>query len=516
METKTKLQTTESVARMEGIFGWVERMGNKVPHPIYLFIWFFVIALFASAALNWAGIQVLNPATKKLVPVVNLLTSKNIANIFVNATKEFVMFAPVGTVFVATVGLGLASGSGFLEATLKLVGLAKSKFWTTAFVVLIGINGNLVGDAAFVIFPPLCAILFKSTGRNPLAGLFTAFASVACGFGASLFVGAGDAFLAGMTEAAAKIIDPKYVSSPAMGYYFLLASTLFMTPVGTWVTLRFVEPKLDQMGVGTLGLESAKKIETSLSELERKGLRSAGMAVLAFVVVLVLMTLPGMPFAAPAGKSVIYGPLLKSIPPLILLMFFIPGYMYGKAVGTVKSFNDAIKMMGTEIKNISGFFLICFFAAQFIAVFRDSNIGMVTAIYGGNFLTGLGIKGPLLLTFFVLLVGFINIFMGSMSAKWALLSSVFVPMLMIAGIDPSATQMAYRIGDSITNNITPTLPYLAVILGYAQEYDPRARTGTVLAYMLPFSIAFTVAWTGLLLLWLYLGLPIGPGYYPFR
>jgi aminobenzoyl-glutamate transport protein len=505
-----------SEVKMKGFLGWVEYMGNKIPHPVYLFIWFFGLTLILSAVLSYAKISVINPATKEPVTVVNLLTAKGIANIFMNMVKEFANFAPLGMVLVCTIGLGVANGSGLLQATLKLASLANSKVLTTLLVFIIGINGNIAGDAAFVIFPPLVAILFKGAGRNPLAGLFAGFASVACGFGANFLVGSADAALAGMTEAAAKLIDPNYVASPAMGYYFLFVSVLFLAPIGTWVTLRYVEPKLSEMGLGmNANVENLKAGDSNLSPLELKGLKLALFSLLAFFAVVALMTLPGLPFAPEKGKAVVTGPLLKSVPPLILLMFFIPGYVYGKIVGTIKNFGDTIKMMNNEMKGLASFVVICFFAAQFIAVFRDSNIGLIVAIAGGNFLKAIGLQGVPLLIVFVLVVGCINMFIGSASAKWAILSTIFVPMLMIAGVNPAATQAAYRIGDSITNNLTPTLPYLAVILTYAQEYDPRAKTGTVMAFMIPYTIAFAIAWLIFLALWLLLNLPLGPGYYGF-
>ncbi|HHV78233.1 MAG TPA: AbgT family transporter [Firmicutes bacterium] len=513
-----KNQTRDST--LTGFYGWVEKIGNKVPHPVYLFIWFFVLTLILSALLSATGLTAVNPATKKPVAVVNLLTSQSIANIAVNAMKEFVNFPPLGTVLICTLGLGVATGSGLLKASLKLAGLSKSAFMITAIVMLIGINGNIAGDAAFVVYPPLVAMLFQGMGQNPLAGLFAGFASVACGFGANFLVGSGDMSLAGMTEAAAKLIDPKYVASPAMGYYFLFVSALVLTPIGTWVTLRFVEPKLNEMGLGTSAANAELRADnvvgdTKLTPVESKGLKLAGAVLLAYFVVIALLTLPGMPFCAPKGGSVITGPLMKSLPPLIALMFLIPGYAYGKVVGTMKTFNDAIKGMTNEIKTLANFIVICFFAAQFLAVFRDSNIGLIIAIYGGNLLKASGLPGPWLLASFVVVVGIINLFIGSANAKWSVLSSVFVPMLMIAGISPAGTQVAYRMGDSITNNITPTLPYLAIMLGYAQQYDSRAKTGTVLAYMLPYTFAFTIAWIALLLVWLYLKLPVGPGYYGF-
>ncbi len=236
-----KNQTKTNQPQLTGILGIIERTGNKIPHPIYMFIAFFFIVLGLSAVLAAAGFQTVNPVNNEEVSVVNLLTAAGIADILKGFPTEWAGFSPIGAVFVATLGLGVANGSGFLNGTLRLASNFKSKFLVTVLVVLIGINGNLIGDAAFVVFPPLIAILYMNLGRNPLAGLFTAYASVACGFGASLVVGNGDAMLAGMTETAAQLVDKTAVVSPASGYYFMLASTLIMSPIIAWVSIRFVE-----------------------------------------------------------------------------------------------------------------------------------------------------------------------------------------------------------------------------------------------------------------------------------
>lgn len=498
--------------KMTGILGVIERAGNKIPHPIYIFIAFFFFTILLSWVLSRVGFSAVNPVDNAAVDVVNLLTSGGIAKILIAMPKEFVGFGPVATVFVATLGLGVANGSGFLTSTLRLASSFKSKFLVTMLIVLIGINGNLIGDSAFVIFPPLIAVLYKNIGRNPLAGLFTSYAAVACGFGASLVVGAGDAMLAGMTETAAQLVDPSISVSPASGYYFMLVSTLLLAPAIAWVSIRFVESKLDRMQMGTDAEIDVESYELNLNANESRAMKMSSLGLLALVVLIAFLCMKGLPFAPPEGKSLAYSPLLKAVPAVILFVFAVPGFIYGKIVGTVKSFKDVLDMMTNEIKTIAPFFLICFFACQFIAVFRDSNIGTIVAIKCGLALKESGINGVGLFIAFVFLIAIINLFVSSMSAKWALLSSIFVPMLLIAGINPAATQMAYRVGDSLTNNIAPTFAYLGIILSYAQTYDKRAQTGTVMAYMFPFSIAFTIIWVGLLIIWTLAGLPIGPGY----
>lgn len=502
--------------QLTGFYGWIERAGNKVPHPVYLFIWLWAITLIASLLLGKIGVSVKHPTTGEAINVVNILTADGIGNFLRNMGSKWMNFAPMLTVPICTLGLAVANYSGLLNATLKTAGGSDNKWKLALIVSFVGVNANLAGDAAFIVFPPLVAMLYQSGGKNPLDGLFLAFASVCVGFGANLLVGSGDASLAGMTEAAARIIEADYVGNPAMGWFFMFASTFVLTLLCAAISIKYTGPRLVRTGLGENSLKTISEEDYKpLSAEERKGLKCSLLALVLFFAAIWLMTFDGMPFQAPEGGTVMTGLLFKSIPTLVFLLFFITGYVYGKITGSVKKFGDTIPMMQKELKTLGSFFLICFFAAQFISVFGDSQIATVIAILGGQFLQSLGLPGPLLLAVFVIMVGVINLFMGSANGKWALISAIFVPMFMIAGISPAATQVAYRMGDGLTNNITPTLPYLAIILSYAQEYDARARTGTVMAYMLPYSLIAGIVWIVFLLIWAFAGLPMGPGYGTF-
>lgn len=510
---KNKKQET---SQLTGIYGVVERIGNKVPHPVVLFMYLLFGAFALSLILSLCHVSVVNPTTGETVYVVNVLSSSQFGLFLSKMGKTFMSFSPMLTVPLCTLGLAVANHSGLLKTTLKLAGTAKSKFLMTYIIAFVGVCGNLVGDAAFIIFPPLVAMLFVSQKRNPLAGLFLSFASVSVGFGANVIVGSGDAIVAGLTESAAQIVDKDFVGSPMMGYYFLLVSSFLMSLMCTLVTLKIVEPKLNRNGLGIATTEEdIQGQDTKMTKDEKKGLKATLISIAIFTAVIVLFCQKGMPFEAPEGGSITTGLLLKCIPSLIFFLFFITGYVYGKVTGSIKKFTDTIPMMQKELATITGFLLICFFASQFIYIFATSNIAFVLAVLGGEFLQNLGLSSAVTLALFVVLAALINLVMGSLSAKWALLSTIFVPMLMFAGISPAATQTAYRMGDSITNNLTPTLPYLAVILGYAQQYDPKAKTGTVMAYMLPFTLICGAVWIVFLLIWCYLGIPVGPGYMPF-
>ena len=499
---------------LTGFYGLVEKVGNKIPNPVFMFMGLFVITFFASIILAKMGVSAVHPSTGKVIKVVSLLDSKQIATLLKDSGRIWMTFAPLLTVPICTLGLAISNRSGLLEVCLKAAGETKSQWLLTMIVAFIGVNANLVGDAAFVIFPPLMAILFKSVNRNPLGGLFLGFASVSCGFGANLLMGSADASLAGLTEAAARTYDTSYTANPAMGWYFLFASTFVLTVVLAWINIKVIEPKLAKTG---LAADSGNKDIVEYEGMNPEQKRSAFKALWAFIgvfAVVALLCLPGMPFAAPKNGTIATGFLFKCIPTLIMFMFFGPGYVYGKTVGTIKTFGDTIPMITEEIKTLSGFVVVCLFASQFIYIFGISNIAAVIAIIGGNFLVSLGLPKALLLGAFVILTAFINLFMTGASGKWALISTMFVPMFMIAGINPAAVQAAYRMGDGLTNNIAPTLPYLAAILSYAQGYEPRAKIGTVMAYMLPFTLVSGIVWILFLIFWVMMGLPMGPGYAP--
>ena len=514
MANDKNIKAKAEIHELTGFYGMVEKFGNKIPGPAFMFMGLFIITFLASIILSTLGVAVTNPATGKTVAIVNLCTSQQIAKFFQLMNKTWMNFAPLLTVPICTVGLAVASRSGLLESTLRMTGSFKGKWGVALVVSFIGVNANLVGDAAFLIFPPLMAMLFKSVKRNPLAGLFLGFASVSVGFGANLLMGSADASLAGLTQAAAAIIDPGFTANAAMSWYFLFASTFVVTVTCAWVCIYIIEPRLEKTGMAAEVVANNTEEYKGLTALEIKGAKRALAALILFFVIVALCCLPGMPFMAPKGGTITTGMLFKCIPTLIMFMFFAPGYAYGKTVGTIKTFGDTIPMITEEIKTLSGFVVVCLFASQFIYIFGISNIAAVIAIIGGNFLVSLGLPKALLLGAFVILTAFINLFMTGASGKWALISTMFVPMFMIAGINPAAVQAAYRMGDSLTNNIAPTLPYLAAILGYAQSYEPRAKVGTVMAYMLPFTIVSGIFWILFLIIWVMLGLPMGPGYGP--
>lgn len=377
----------------------------------------------------------------------------------------------------------------------------------TAGLVFAGIMSSVAVDAGYVVLPPLGAVIFAALGRHPLAGISAAFAGVSAGFSANLTLSSLDALLSELTSSAASIIDPAYAEQMniAMNWWFIIASTFFLTFVGAWVTEKIVEPRLGKYEGGYQG-----EIE-QLNKTEKKGLKWAGLSVLITAILLsLLVAFPNAPLRADDG-GIIDSPFMSSLVPVILILFFVPGLFYGIATKSIKSDKDVADQLTDTMATMGMFIVLAFTAGQFVVYFSESNMGLVLGVYGAEFLDTINLSGiPLIITF-VFVVGFLNLFIGSATAKWAMIAPIFVPMMMQLGYSPELTQMAYRIADSTTNIITPLMTYFALIIAFAQKYDKKMGIGTLISVMLPYSIAFLISWTIMLIVWMLLGIDLGPG-----
>ncbi|WP_017413444.1 AbgT family transporter [Clostridium tunisiense] len=496
----------------------VERVGNKLPHPITLFGIFCVAIMLVSAIASLTGVSVtaelIDPKTMQLkeqtVTVTNLLSADGIKYMLENAVKNFTNFAPLGMVLVAMLGVGVAEGTGYISAVLKkVVSITPGKL-VTPMVVLLGVMSNIASDAGYVVLVPLGGLIFLTFKRHPLAGIAAAFAGVSGGFSANLLIGTTDPMLGGISTEAAKILNPNYVVGPTANYFFMFVSTFVITIIGTIITEKIVEPRL-----GTYN-KKVENIDTEISHIsddEKKGLKYANLSILALVVLIVALCIPEASFLRnPKNGSLIdHSPLMNGLVPIITILFFVPGVIYGKFAKTIKSEKDVAAKLSKSMASMGGYIALAFVASQFIAYFSYTNLGTILAVKGAVLLEAIGMKGPVLFILFILVTGFINLFIGSASAKWAIMAPIFVPMFMRLGYSPELTQVAYRIGDSATNIISPLMAYFAVIVAFMQKYDEESGIGTLISMMLPFSIAFLIFWTILLVIWMALGLPLGPG-----
>ncbi len=517
-------ETTKKVSFYDRWLNGIEKIGNSLPHPIILFAIFAAAIVVLSAVCAALGVSatgnlVVNGELQETtVTAVSLLTKDGLTYMLTNAVTNFTTYAPLGMVLVAMLGVGVAEHSGLINALLKgAVKITPAKLITPV-VVFLGVMSNIASDAGYVILIPLGAMIFRAYGRHPMAGLAAAFAGVSGGFSANLLIGTLDPMLAGISQTAVSIIDPNYEVAVMGNYFFLFASTFLIMILGTFVTDKIVEPRL---GKFTGEVEDEDASLATLSDKERKGLKNAGIAALIFVAVIVAACIPADSFMRNENGAIFGNPtstFVNGIVIMITFLFMIPGVVYGKTVGTfTKENGGACKAMEKSMSSMGAFLALAFVSAQFINYFSYTKLGTIIALAGASFFESAEIGLIPLIIIFILFSAFMNLFMGSASAKWNILAPVFVPMFMLLGYSPELCQLAYRIGDSSTNIITPLMTYFSVIIIFAQKYDKKAGIGTITATMIPYSVTFLIFWTIMLVLWLLAGLPIGPGvgiYYP--
>ncbi len=487
----------------------IEKVGNALPNPATLFAIFAVSLIGLSWFFSKLGLSAQNPKDGSVVETVNLVSQEGLHWIFENTIANFTGFAPLGTVLVAMLGIGVAEKSGLIGTALRLLVHSAPRRLLTFVIVLAGVMSNTASDVGYVLLVPMGALIFLSVGRHPIAGLAAAFAGVSGGFSANLLLGTIDPLLSGITEEAARIVDPTYTVSPACNYYFMVVSTFFVAATGTWVTEKVIVPRL---GKWEGKVEGGSDTIEKLAPEEKRGLWWAFAVSLVLLILVLIGLVPENGILRQVGTgSVLHSSFMHGIVTFIFLGGLLSGLAYGLAAGTYKTDTDVVKGMKSGMESLALFMVLVFFAAQFVAYFKYTNLGMILAIKGAEALQASGL-GPIpLMICFVLLAALINLCMGSASAKWAFMAPVFVPMFMLLGYSPELIQGVYRIGDSSTNLISPMMSFFALIVAYLQRYDSKAGIGTVIATMLPYSMAFLVVWMLLLVVWLLLGLPLGPG-----
>ncbi|MCW5964417.1 MAG: AbgT family transporter [Bryobacterales bacterium] len=501
------MPATQTSPRSSPILAFIERAGNALPHPATLFAILAVALVVISAIAAQFDLRVTHPGTGEIVVPVNLLSVPGLHRILTGLVTNFTSFAPLGTVLVALLGIGVAEGSGLIGAVLRLVVFSAPRRLLTFAVVFAGVLSNAASEIGYVVLVPLGAMIFLAVKRHPLAGLAAAFAGVSGGYSANLLLGTIDPLLSGLSQEAARIVDASYTVNPACNYYFMFVSTFFIAAAGTWVTERIVIPRLGKY----TGAEEDGEIQP-IDAKEKRGLWFALVATLLATTVLLLGTVPANGFLRNAETgSLLNSPFLSGIVAIIFVLGVVVGVAYGVGAGTVRSDEDVVRAMSKSMTTLSSYLVLVFFAAQFVAFFNWTNLGLIFAVEGAEVLRSSGLGGIPLMLGFVILTAVVNLFMGSASAKWAIMAPVFVPMFMLLGYAPELTQVAYRVGDSVTNIVSPMMSYFALIVAFVERYQPKAGIGTVVATMLPYTITFFIVWSILLAIWLALGLPLGPG-----
>ncbi len=493
----------------QGFLNRIERLGNALPDPALLFLLLLVLVWVLSAVLAGFDYTHIDPRTQQPLVVQNLLTGAAFTTFLSGMVTTFVTFHPLGVVLVAMLGIGVADHTGFIRATLRSLLSRTSPALLTPMLFLIAILSHSAVDAGYVLVIPLGAVIFQSAGRHPLAGIAVAFAGVSGGFSANPVPSALDPMLQGITQAAAQLLQPEVMLNPLNNWYFTASSTLLIILVGWFVTDRIVEPRLRSLTLDG-DFADAPRLEP-LSAQESRGLRWALIAMVGGLGALVLSSWSDASAwrSATGGLTAADAPLMKSIVPLIFLLFLLPGVVYGYVTGTVQTHRDLVAGMTRAMSGMGYYIVIAFFASLFIAEFGRSNLGALLALQGAAWLASAALPIPLMMISIIFITTIVNLFIGSSSAKWALLAPILVPMLMQLGISPDFTQAAYRVGDSSTNIITPLMPYFPLVVVFCQRYVKTTGIGTVVAMMLPFSMAFLASWTVFLLAFWMLGIPLG-------
>ena len=545
--TTTKRKRTDESA---GFLGWIEKIGNKLPDPFWLFVILSGVVAVTSWLASHAGLSAVDPSSGEEIRVQNLLTGENLSRMVSDAVENFISFPPLGVILAVMLGVAVAEKAGLLSALVRRMVVRVSPKMLTFMVALAGVTGSVASDAIYVIIIPLGAMAFYAVGRSPIVGAMVAFAASSAGFNASLILNITDLLLAGISTSAAQLVDDAYTVSPLANIFFVIPSAVVLSLIITAVTEFYVDRKAKQLideahidaselefgdsdnsgnsgdsgdsgkdatsaagdtkESGSDGSSGASQEDLELSPVERKGLLWAGVTLLAFFAVyFVLLFIPASPFARP-DEGFMQSPLIQAIAVPIALAFFLCGLVYGLIVGTVKSPGDIPTFMAKGLETLLPMLVLFFAVSQFLAWFQWSNLGSWTAIRGAELLQAWNLPNVLLFAAFVLMVALINLFITSGSAQWALMAPVVVPMMMYVGVAPEVTQMLFRIGDSPSNIITPMSPYFAVALTFLQKYYKKAGVGTLMSLALPYSIAMCVGWFLFFLLWYFLGIPLGP------
>lgn len=487
----------------------VEKVGNKLPDPFILFIILALFVIFISWMCNLFNASVIHPGTGEELPIKNLASGEGIQFILTSMLDNFTGFAPLGLVLVMTLGIGLAEKVGLLDYAIRKSILKAPPALITYTVVFVGILGNLASDASIVLIPPLAALVFYKIGRHPLAGLAAGFAGAGAGFTANLFIAGTDVLLAGISTEAAQILDENFAVTPVDNWYFNIISVFVLTIIGGLITSRYIEPRLGKYSGEKVVVENIEELPNA-----KRGFINAIISGLIYIAILVITILvPNSPLTNEDG-GLVPSPFINGIVPIILIFFVIIGVTFGITVGKIKSGKDVSYYMSESIKDLTGYIVLVFAIAQFIAYFNWSNLGIWIAVNGAEFLTDINFTGMGLIIAYILLTAFLEFLITSGSAKWAIEAPIFIPMFMQLGYHPAFTQAAYRVADSSFNVVTPLSPYMVILLPIMRRYDKNASVGTYMSLMLPYALAFLITWIILLAIFYYTGIPLGPGITP--
>lgn len=493
---------------MEKFFRLIERIGNRLPHPLIIFLYLCIIILICSLIAGFLGWSAINPKTGENIAAVNLLSANGFKDFMQNMVTNFTGFKPLGLVVVMLMGVSLSEKSGFLEALIRLIVNKVPSLLVLPVIAIAGACGNIGSDAGIVIVPPIAAIIFKRLGKHPLAGLIFGYAAATAGFTANLIPAGTDVLLSAITTEIYGAIEPGAEVIATCNWYFMFIATFVMAAVATFVVKKYTIPLCKRYELP----EEGELSEKTITEKEKKGLIWAIIVGIVYLGILSLTIIPQNGILRdPDPARFMSSPFFKSLIPILFFLFVAVGYTYGKIVGTIKKSSDIAHFMIGGVKSLAPYITLVFMIAQFITFFKWSHLDQLIAIRGAEFLQAINFSGISLFLTFIVMTALLNLFIGSGSAKWAIMAPIFVAMFYQLGLSPAFTQLLYRIGDSITNGISPLYVMFPLMLGWVEQYDEKAGIGTITSMLLPYAIFIGIAWFILLTIWYLLGLPIGIG-----
>lgn len=505
-----KKQNKPKVSFVHKALNGVEVVGNRLPDPSILFFLMCVGLAVITWVVSLFQVSVKHPGTGDAVAIKSIISKDGITMIFNDAIQNFSEFPALGLVLSVMLGIGIAEKTGYFDKLMIQVVQKAPKKFIVPCIIIIGILGNAAGDAAPIVLPPLTAIVFIKLGYHPIAGLAMAYAAALGGFSANFLIGMSDALLYAFTKPATNIVSDSIQTNVAMNWYFIAASVVVLLPVVYWVTMKIVIPRLGTYDASDTDITSEDS-DTTISPKEKRAVFWANISFVAVIVLIIVTAIPQNSFLrnAKTGSLLNDAPIINGVGLLILILFLVPGLVYGIMTQKLANSKDLGKMLADSMSSMGSFIVIVFFAAQLLAFLEWSNLGIIVAVKGAALLQGQ--NGIVLIIGIILLSSIINLLIGSASAKWGILAPIFIPMLVLVGFHPAFTQMLYRIGDSITNPITPMMPYLPLLLSYAQKYDPKMKLGSLLSSLMPYSIVLGIVWPLFMIVWFLLGWPLGPG-----
>ncbi len=486
----------------------IEQLGDTLPHPFYIFVFLCLVVLILSAL--YAGQTVTHPGTLQDIAVQNLLSDKGLVYILESAINNFTGFKPLGLVLCMMMAVGLLQETGLADAAIKGALLNAPRRFITASIFIVGIIGNLASDAAFILVPPLAGIIFAATQRNPVVGIAAGFVAVAAGFTANIFVAGTDVLLSSITTEATAVIAQTTIS-PAANWYFMLLSVPFLVILGTFITEYIVEPRVNlRYPIQSMNGSQENVQDFKINPQQKRALKVTALAALGYIVLISILIYPDHSPLRNQQGGLAPSPFLNGIIPIIMFFFMTCATIFGIMNKVIKKADDFHLLMAKSLKTVGGYIVLVFVIAQFIEWFKWSNLAIYMAVQSANWLSHLSLPIIAMLGMLIILTGLLNLIVFSGSAQWAMMAPIFIPLFMLLGISPEVTQMAYRIGDSTTNIISPTNPYIPMILALMTKYQPRIRFGALMSMMLPYLFSFITLWSILFLIYIQLDLPLGP------